>query len=335
MFKSLAKTELHCHLDGSLSLQAIRQLAQMVQIQLPESDDDLKKLVTAPASVENLVDYLKTFDVIRPLLQTKEALSLAAYDVARQAAQENVIYTEIRYAPELSMDQGLSAIDTLDGVLDGLKRAEDEFGITARVLVCGMRQSDPALTRELLSAIADYAPRGLAGFDFAGDEHGFPPAKIEALIKEVQALGYPMTLHAGECNCPEHITQTLNLGIRRMGHVAAIAHQPEILKAFVKEGAVAEMCVTSNLQTKAVPSIDDYPYLQLYQAGAKITINTDNRTVSDTNLTAEYEAFHQHFGTTVADFYTFNRTALQAAFVDQATRESLLETLEKAYKPYL
>lgn len=122
--KDLAKAELHCHLDGSISLEVIRQLAEMANITVPELDKELKQLVVAPENAESLMDYLKTFDFVRPLLQTKEALHLAAYDVARQAAQENVIYTEIRFAPELSMDEDLSASETVEAVLAGLKQAE-------------------------------------------------------------------------------------------------------------------------------------------------------------------------------------------------------------------
>lgn len=222
LYKQLAKTELHCHLDGSLSMEVIRELAKMAAIDLPDSDEELKSLITAPSQTESLIDYLKTFDFVRPLLQTKEALQLAAYDVAKQAALENVIYIEIRFAPELSMDKGLSARETVEAVLVGLQQAQEEFGIVAKALVCGMRQSDPALTYDILSNVVEFAPQGLVGFDFAGDEHGFPPRHIEKLIRKVQELGYPMTLHAGECGCSNHIADTLKLDIKRMGHVTAI-----------------------------------------------------------------------------------------------------------------
>lgn len=195
--KDLAKAELHCHLDGSISLEVIRQLAEMANITVPESDKELKQLVVAPEKAESLMDYLKTFDFVRPLLQTKEALHLAAYDVARQAAQENVIYTEIRFAPELSMDEDLSASETVEAVLAGLKQAEEEFGIVAKVLVCGMKQSPKEVTRDIFEHVVELAEKGLVGFDFAGNELDFPPAQLADLIKEIQALGLPMTFHAG------------------------------------------------------------------------------------------------------------------------------------------
>lgn len=288
VLKELAKVELHCHLDGSLSLPAIRKLANMADIILPSSDKELRKYVIAPAQTESLVDYLKTFEFIRPLLQTKEALRFAAYDVARQAALENVIYIEIRFAPELSMDKGLTASDTVLAVLEGLADAQKEFNIVARALVCGMRQSSHKTTKDIIKHIVDLAPKGLVGFDFAGDEFSYPTDSLVDLIQEVKRSGYPMTLHAGECGCAKHIADSLNLGIKRMGHVTALTGQRDLIKRFVEEDAVAEMCLTSNLQTKAASSIQSFPYQELYDAGGKITINTDNRTVSDTNLTKEY-----------------------------------------------
>ncbi|HEO0320464.1 TPA: adenosine deaminase [Streptococcus agalactiae] len=335
VLKELAKAELHCHLDGSLSLPAIRKLANMADIILPSSDKELRKYVIAPAQTESLVDYLKTFEFIRPLLQTKEALRFAAYDVARQAALENVIYIEIRFAPELSMDKGLTASDTVLAVLEGLADAQKEFNIVARALVCGMRQSSHKTTKDIIKHIVDLAPKGLVGFDFAGDEFSYPTDSLVDLIQEVKRSGYPMTLHAGECGCAKHIADSLNLGIKRMGHVTALTGQRNLIKRFVEEDAVAEMCLTSNLQTKAASSIQSFPYQELYDAGGKITINTDNRTVSDTNLTKEYSLFVTYFGTKIEDFLVFNQNAVKASFTSDSEKDTLLHKLQENYDSYL
>ncbi|HFU5015617.1 TPA: adenosine deaminase [Streptococcus agalactiae] len=335
VLKELAKAELHCHLDGSLSLPAIRKLANMADIILPSSDKELRKYVIAPAQTESLVDYLKTFEFIRPLLQTKEALRFAAYDVARQAALENVIYIEIRFAPELSMDKGLTASDTVLAVLEGLADAQKEFNIVARALVCGMRKSSHKTTKDIIKHIVDLAPKGLVGFDFAGDEFSYPTDSLVDLIQEVKRSGYPMTLHAGECGCAKHIADSLNLGIKRMGHVTALTGQRDLIKRFVEEDAVAEMCLTSNLQTKAASSIQSFPYQELYDAGGKITINTDNRTVSDTNLTKEYSLFVTYFGTKIEDFLVFNQNAVKASFTSDSEKDTLLHKLQENYDSYL
>lgn len=334
-FHSLAKTELHCHLDGSLSLPTIRQLAAMANIDLPASDEELKHHVTAPAHCENLLDYLEAFDYIRPLLQTKEALTLAAYDVAKQAALENVVYIEVRFAPELSMDQGLTVPETIDAVCEGLRQAQDEFGIIAKALVCGMRQSDQELTSHILAEANQVRDQDFVGFDFAGDEHHYPPQAIDALIQQVKSYNRPMTLHAGECHCPANVVQSMAYGIKRNGHVTLLAVEPELLKEFVKNGVTGELCLTSNLQTKAATTMEDFPYLKMKEAQAHISINTDNRTVSDTDLTKEYALYHRHFHTTPADFYQHNVDAIQASFASDEEKQELLTKLEKAYADYL
>lgn len=334
-FHGLAKTELHCHLDGSLSLPTIRQLAAMANIDLPASDEELKHHVTAPAHCENLLDYLEAFDYIRPLLQTKEALTLAAYDVAKQAALENVVYIEVRFAPELSMDQGLTVPETIDAVCEGLRQAQDEFGIVAKALVCGMRQSDQELTSHILAEANQVRDQDFVGFDFAGDEHHYPPQAIDALIQQVKSYNRPMTLHAGECHCPANVVQSMAYGIKRNGHVTLLEDEPELLKEFVKNGVTGELCLTSNLQTKAAATVADFPYLKMKEAQAHISINTDNRTVSDTDLTKEYTLYHRHFHTTPVDFYQHNVDAIQASFASDEEKQELLTKLEKAYADYL
>ncbi|MEX5398714.1 adenosine deaminase [Streptococcus sp. ZJ93] len=332
ILQKLAKTELHCHLDGSLSFRAIRQLAKWADIALPESDEELQRLVTAPEKAESLLDYLTVFDVIRPLLQTKKALTLAAYDVAAQAAKENVLYMEIRFAPELSMDQGLSAVETVEAVLQGLEQAQNEFGIVSKVLVCGLKQSPVRQTQELFTEVVSLAKRGLVGFDFAGNESDFPTQTLEQAIKEIQELGLPLTFHAGECGCVANVAQAIQLGIPRIGHGTALMKDSKVMEEFVKAGATIEMCLTSNLQTGASPTLADFPYQALYDLGANITINTDNRTVSATNLTKEYALFVEHFGTTKEDFYRFNQNAIRASFTTEAEKESLLKQLAVAYQ---
>lgn len=335
MIRKLAKTELHCHLDGSLSLPMIRQLADLAQISLPEEDQELKKLVTAPLQCQSLMDYLKTFDVIRPLLQTSQALTLATYDVIRQAAQENVIYIEIRFAPELSMDQGLSASQVVEAVLAGIAKAEADFPIMARAIVCGLRQSSLSLCQEIFSQSIEWANKGLVGFDFAGNEADFPPGYLAGIIKETQKLGLPFTLHAGECGCPQNINDSIDLGIKRLGHATAIQGQKELLDKVLAHGVCLELCLTSNLQTKAAKTITDFPYLFLEKAGARISINTDNRTVSDTNLSKEYQLYQKHFATTVSQFYQHNQAAIEASFTSKAEKKILLKQLALAYDQYL
>ncbi len=327
----LAKAELHCHLDGSLSLAAIRQLAQMAEIAIPKEDAALRQLVSVQGKVDSLMTYLKLFDFIRPLLQTREALEMAAYDVVQQAAHDGAIYIEIRFAPELSTDKGLTILGSVEAVLSGLERAQKDFGVLAKLLVCGLKQTDPAQTKAIFSAIADLAPKGLVGFDFAGNEVDYPTESLQELIQFTQSLGYPMTFHAGECGCVANVVQALELGIKRIGHGTALSQQPEAINRVVQSGVTIEMCLTSNLQTGAAQTLEEFPYYQLLEAGAKMTINTDNRTVSQTDLIKEYQLFVEHFQTSKADFYRFNCNAIQASFASPKEKEALLEQLRVSY----
>lgn len=333
--KKLPKAELHCHLDGSLSLEVIRRLADLAGQALPDSDEDLAKLVTAPSDVTSLNDYLKTFAVVLPLLQTEEALTLAAYDVARQAAEEGVIYTEIRFAPVLSMEKGLTAVQVVEAVLSGFEQAKADFGILAKVLVCGMRQLDQAESLSIFREVAHLAPRGMVGFDFAGDEENYPTHVLEETIKTAQELGLPFTLHAGECGCATNIVEGLALNIPRFGHASALTQSDDLIEQFVAAGATAELCLVSNLHTKAIKSLDEFPYQKLYALSGNITINTDNRTVSNTNLTREYELYQQHFGTTIRDFLIFNENAIRASFASEPEKSALLLALKEGYAAFL
>lgn len=327
----LVKTELHCHLDGSLSLGVIRQLAQMAKITIPAEDEALRKLVSVHGKVDSLMAYLKLFDFVRPLLQTASALELAGYDLVRQAARDKIIYIEVRFAPELSTDQDLTILEAVSAVLVGLNRGQEDFGVVAKLLVCGLKQTNPNQTKELFLAIADLAPKGLVGFDFAGNEADYPTEELRDIIQFTQSLGYPMTFHAGECGCVTNVIQALELGIRRIGHGTALTRNPEAIQAFVNSGATLEMCLTSNLQTGAADSIEYFPYHELVEAGANITINTDNRTVSNTTLNREYQLFVEYFGTSKADFYRFNQNAIQASFACDEEKKVLLELLDQQY----
>lgn len=233
------------------------------------------------------------------------------------------------------MDQGLSASETFLAVVEGLVEAQKEFGIESRAIICGLRQSSPDLTRNIFKEIQALGHSQLAGFDFAGDEANFPPDTFADIVRDMQSADTPFTLHAGECGCSQHIAAAISLGAKRIGHASAITHNPQLIQEFVKNHMTAELCLTSNLQTKAISTIDDFPYLALYQAGANITINTDNRTVSNTTLSQEYVRYQQYFNTTISDFYQFNRAAVAAAFTTDRHKQQLLSKLKDAYSSFL
>lgn len=332
--QALPKVELHCHLDGSLSLKAIRRLAAMAHRPVPVADADLRQLVQVQEPVLDLMDYLKKFDFVAPLLQTKAALHLAAYDVLEQAAQENVQYIEIRFAPAFSIDQGLTYSEAIEAVLAGLEQGRLAFGIESNLLICGMRQLSNAQNIATFKAAAPFLTQG-GGVDFAGNEADYPPEVLQPAVDYAKAHHLKLTLHAGECHCAHNIYDSIMAGVQRIGHGTALYEAPELADVLKAHRVCLELCLTSNLQTKAIHHLADYPYALIVRKKLLACINTDNRTVSNTTLTKEYALFQRYFGTTATQFLKFNLAGIQAAFCSKALKRQLRYRFVSIYRHYI
>ncbi len=321
--EKLPKIELHCHLDGSISMQTIRHLAQEAGIKLPVSDDDLRQKITAPQDAESLMDYLAPFDFVLPMLQTETALELAAYDILEQAQQDNIRYMEIRFAPTLHTSGGLTLSQVVAAVTRGLAAGERDFQVKANALLCGMRHESVDSVLTVVNLFAAGGLTHLAGFDLAGVEaDGFPEA-FAPVLKKVKANGIPLTLHAGECGCAQNVLDAVEAGASRVGHGVALKDIPESWPALVADKITVEMAPTSNFQTKAVDTLANYPFKQLFDAGVRVTINTDNRTVSGTTLNDEYEKIADWYDLSETEFRQIARHAFDASFMSPEQRETL------------
>lgn len=271
--EKLPKIELHCHLDGSISMQTIRQLAQQAGIELPVSDEDLRLKITAPQNAESLMDYLAPFDFVLPMLQTETSLELAAYDILEQAQKDNIRYMEIRFAPTLHTAAGLTH---------------------------------------------------LAGFDLAGVEVDGFPEHFAPVLEKVKLNQIPLTLHAGECGCAQNVLGAIRAGASRIGHGVALKDVPGNWEALVADKIAIEMAPTSNFQTKAVDTLANYPFKKLLDAGVRVTINTDNRTVSGTTLNDEYEKIAGWYDLSEAEFRQIGRHAFEVSFMSSEQRDALI-----------
>ncbi|MBQ6144359.1 MAG: adenosine deaminase, partial [Lactococcus sp.] len=195
--EKLPKIELHCHLDGSISMQTIRQLAQQAGIELPVSDEDLRLKITAPQNAESLMDYLAPFDFVLPMLQTETSLELAAYDILEQAQKDNIRYMEIRFAPTLHTAAGLTLSQVVAAVTRGLAAGERDFQVKANALLCGMRHESVDSVLTVVDLFADGGLTHLAGFDLAGVEVDGFPEHFAPVLEKVKLNQIPLTLHAG------------------------------------------------------------------------------------------------------------------------------------------
>lgn len=329
IIKELPKVELHCHLDGSVSMKLLEQLAA-------EQGMDLARLATvaAPAECEDLMDYLQGFDVILELLQTEDSLRRAAFDVAEQAAQENVCYLELRFAPLLHQHRDLSLRQIIRAVTQGILEAEEHYPINVNLLICGMRQQPQAVNQELFQEVSQLRNENqtrIVGIDFAGDEQAFPPETLRETLDSVADQQLAITLHAGECGCAHNVYESIQLGATRIGHGVAIKDDPAIMDYCRDQEVLLEMCPTSNLQTKAIASIKEYPLRIFLDHGILCSINTDNRTVSSTTLTNEYMLLGAACGLTYEEMREINLAAMRKSFAGDGLKQSLVQRITERY----
>ncbi len=365
LFLALPKTDLHCHLDGSLRVSTVaelasdpkvRALAERLGYQLPAdtSVEHLGKILAPGLDCQSLEEYLLPFDVICGVLQTREALARAAYELAMDAAAENVWYLEVRFAPQRHIHADLPGIDVLRAVDEGLRRAEVETGgrIITAILVCAMRNyhesisdyhrrvraSFPYATPRELGNLCSLAAARLAveakragvervvGFDLAGAEANFPPSHHREAFSWCIDNFLNITVHAGEGYGPASVQEAVTyLNAQRIGHGTRILEQGDALLTYLRDRRVAvEVCLTSNLQTKAIRSLDEHPFRRFLQDEVRAPLCTDNRLVSNITLTHEYELAWRHFKLTPREIRKTVLYGFKAAFVPYARRRHLL-----------
>ena len=312
----LPKVELHCHLDGSLSREFVeKRLGRQVG----------KEELSVSNDCTSLAEYLEKFDLPGQCLQDEEGLEEAGYDVLRSMKQENVIYSEIRFAPLLSETDNMNCNKVIEAVLRGLERGKKEFGIDFGLIVCAMRHHSEEMNWRMIRTAREYLGSGVCAADLAGAESLYPMSEFMELFKKTKALGMPFTLHAGECGNVQNILDSVEAGAGRIGHGIAMRGHADVQKELQKKGIGIEMCPISNLQTKAVGSTKDYPMREFLNARLKVTVNTDNRTVSNTTLTKELEFIQKTYGITDEEIHLMMRNAVDVAFADDAVKERMLK----------
>jgi adenosine deaminase len=330
--RNLPKVELHCHLDGSLRLASIWDLAQSRGVQFPANSlEELGALFSVPKkAARSLVDYLKRFDYTLAVLQDAEALSRAAYELAVDNAAENVLYLEVRYSPILHTKKSMKLIQVMDSVLDGLERAQRETGIKTGVIVCGLRNISPQTSLRLAEMTVAYKYQGVVGFDLAGFEDKYPAKDHSEAFYLIRKNNINCTVHAGEAYGPDSIKQALhNLNTHRIGHGTRLKEDGDLLNYVNDHRIPLEICLTSNVQTGAVRSLEEHPLRLYYDRGLRVTLNTDNRLMSDTTLTKEYLIACRTFGLTEQDLKNITIMGFKSAFLSHKEKVQLLDRVLK------
>jgi adenosine deaminase len=291
LLNALPKTDLHVHLDGSIRPGTILALAREQGVRLPvRTHLDLKRFISSLTSGVSLPRYLKAFDLTLRVLQEREALERAAFELAEDAHAENVRYMEVRYCPALHTRQGLTMDDTVEAVTAGLTRARHRYGIQTGTIVCGIRHLSPRLSLRLAELAVEHYGRGVVGFDLAGAEKDYPAKAHRRAFDHVVQNNVNVTVHAGEAFGAESIAQALHYcGAHRIGHGTRLREDRAIFDYVNDHRIPLEMCLTSNVQTGAVPTLRSHPFRDYLAAGLRVTLNTDNRLVSATTMTRELD----------------------------------------------
>jgi adenosine deaminase len=344
LLRSLPKVLLHEHLDGVLRPQTVIELATQVGYKnLPTSDpSDLAEWFHQGANQGSLAKYLEGFAHTIAVMQTEEALERVAYEQAEDLHNDGVVYFETRFAPLFHTKKGLTHQQVVSAVLKGLERGHKDFGITSGLLICAMRNMDVSL--EMAELAVDFRERGVVGFDLAGEEGGYPPKKHVEAFHYIQRENFNITIHAGEGFGKESIWQAIQYcGAHRIGHGTRLIDDITVadgkavslgdLAQYVLDKRIPlEICLISNVHTGAAPSLDQHPFKILFQEKFRVTLNTDNRLMSDTSMTKEFEAAADTFGLTLDDFEKITINAMKSAFLPYDQRcELIYKTLKPGY----
>ena len=316
---ALPKVELHCHLDGSLSRNFIeKRLGRKVsQEELSVSDD-----------CRSLNEYLEKFDLPGQCLMDEEGLREAGYDVLRSMHQENVCYAEVRFAPLLSETSNMDCRKVIEAVIAGMNKGKQDFGVEYGIITCAMRHHSAEENLRMLQITREYLGDGVCAADLAGAEALYPMSEFMDVFETVKKLGMPFTLHEGECGNVQNIIDSVEAGAGRIGHGIAMRGHRELQSELAKQGIGIEMCPISNLQTKAVQSTAEYPLREFLDAGLKASINTDNRTVSNTSLAKELEFVQKTYGVSDEEIRKMMQNAVETAFAGDDVKERLQKKMD-------
>jgi len=264
------------------------------------------------------------------VLQTEEALYRAAYELAMDCAAENVRYLEVRYAPVLHTRRGLKPTTILDAVLDGLRHAKREAGIKSNVIVCGIRHMDPQTSVRLAELAVAYKGKGVVGYDLAGAEEGHPAREHREAVQLILDNNVNVTIHAGEAYGPDSIAQAVHkCGAHRIGHGVRLRENGDLLNYVNDHRIPLEMCPSSNVQTGSVAGFASHPLKFYFDFGLRVTINTDNRLITDTTVTKELSVAHREMGFTLDDLCTLLVQGFKSAFLPFREKQDLLKAVNQ------
>ena len=323
--KKLPKIELHCHLDGSVRVNTIIDIAKKENIKLDSYKKcDIENIVQVPSDCTSLNEYLKRFDLPNKVMQNSKNLKRITFELLEDAYNENVKYIEIRFAPMLHLNGGLSVKEVIQSVIDGINEAEKIYDIKGNIILSCMKNMSEEDAILVIEEGKEFLNKGVVAIDLAGpEEEGFART-YERAMKLAKRYGYNITIHAGEAASGQNVIDCINiLKAQRIGHGVRIKDMKEAYDLVKNTGVTLEMCPTSNIQTKAIEDFKKYPLYDFYKDGINLSINTDNRTVSNIDLTNEIKIISNEFNMSKEEYKDIYLKSVDASFADESTKQWL------------
>lgn len=311
-------TELHLHLDGSLRPKTVWELGKEQGIDLGAKDiEELKFMMEVPDDCKTLHECLERFDLPLKVLQTADAVERVSYEIVEDLSKLGIDYAEVRFAPQLSTNKGLTQSEVVEAAIKGVKRGMKDFpSVKCGLILCCMRgENIQDKNIETIEVAKKYLGDVVCAVDLAGAESLYPTEIFEPVFKKANEYNLPRTIHAGEAAGPDSIRKALSYGTKRLGHGVNAIYDKELVKELIDNEVTLEVCVTSNYQTKVVESIEEHPVKKLFDAGVRVTVNSDNMTVSSTNIHKEIEILKKRLGFTDEDIEKIQKYAEEARFL--------------------
>ena len=326
------KVDLHFHLDGSIVPEVGWKIAQEEDVDLDiKSFEEYIALTTVPPLCTDVFEYLAKFGPIVKLMQKKEHLTEIAYSTVKRCAEQGLFYLEVRFAPQLHMQKGLTQRDAIEAVLEGIRKAEEDCPTikVGLILCCMLETYDNHLeNEETVRLTEEYLGKGVVGIDLAGGEDSVPMEDYAYLFTEYHAKGLPMTIHAGDNGKPVNVSTVIDWGATRVGHGKHCWYDKEVLQKVIDTGTTLEVCPTSNIQCRTEPSYEEHPLKNLYDAGVKVTVNTDNMSISNITLEDEYDKCLDIMGFSYNDLIQMNINSIECCFMPEEEKPAYIEKLK-------
>lgn len=326
-YRKMPKIDLHCHLDGSVRPETLRELGISKGVRSQTTTlDMLRQEARVPEDCSSLLDYLKCFDLPLAVMQDRRSLIRIAEEFMADCRQDGLEYVEVRFAPVLHTRESLSFEAVLEAVLEGLSLGSSKTGLPFGLIMCCMRHLSPENSLEHVRRTLPYIGQGVVAADLAGDEAHFPPSLHQQAFELARSHDLNITIHAGETGSAENVENSIALlYAQRIGHGTASWKSPDLMALLRERQITLEMCPTSNLHTKAITTLQQHPIKKYLDQGLAVTLNTDNRTVSDITSTDEFQRVSEALAFTDGDLRKLYVNAVNGAFVSSALRKQLMD----------